>query len=89
LSTRLADGRISLDPGVDWDDAERALLDVPGIGPWTAKYIRMRALGDPDVSLPADLGITKAARTRGLDPNDARWKPWRSYAMHYLWNLED
>jgi AraC family transcriptional regulator of adaptative response / DNA-3-methyladenine glycosylase II len=89
LATRLADGRISLDPGVDWDEAERALLDVPGIGPWTAKYIRMRALGDPDVSLPADLGITKAARARGLDPDDARWKPWRSYAMHYLWNLED
>ncbi len=89
LSTRLADGRIGLDPGVDWDEAERALLDVPGIGPWTAKYIRMRALGDPDVSLPGDLGIARAARARGLDPDDARWKPWRSYAMHYLWNLED
>ena len=64
-------------------------LEVPGIGPWTAKYIRMRALGDPDVSLPSDLGIAKAARARGLDADDLRWKPWRSYAMHYLWNLEN
>jgi AraC family transcriptional regulator, regulatory protein of adaptative response / DNA-3-methyladenine glycosylase II len=87
LASRLADGTVVLDPGADWDDAERRLLDIPGIGPWTAKYIRMRALGDPDVSLPSDLGIVKAARARGLDPDDSRWKPWRSYAMHYLWNL--
>ena len=89
LAGRLDSGRIRLDPGADWDEAERALLDVPGIGPWTAKYIRMRALGDPDVSLPTDLGIVRAARARGLDPDDARWKPWRTYAMHYLWNLGD
>ncbi len=88
LATRLADGQIHLDPGADWDCAERDLLAVAGIGPWTAKYIRMRALGDPDVSLPSDLGIAKAAAHWGLDADDARWKPWRSYAMHYLWNLE-
>ena len=88
LATRLASGQIHLDPGADWDEAERDLLGIPGIGPWTAKYIRMRALGDPDVSLPSDLGIAKAAAHWGLDADDARWKPWRSYAMHYLWNLE-
>jgi AraC family transcriptional regulator of adaptative response / DNA-3-methyladenine glycosylase II len=88
LAARLAAGRIRLDPGADWETAERDLMDVTGIGTWTAKYIRMRALGDPDVSLPSDLGIVKAARARGLDPDDARWRPWRSYAMHYLWNLE-
>ena len=87
LARRLATGDVHLDPGADWDEAERALLEVPGIGPWTAKYIRMRSLGDPDVSLPTDLGIARAARSRGLDPDDPRWKPWRSYAMHYLWNL--
>jgi AraC family transcriptional regulator of adaptative response / DNA-3-methyladenine glycosylase II len=89
LAARLADGRVVVDPGADWDEAERALLAVPGIGPWTAKYIRMRALGDPDVSLPNDLGILRAARSLGVDPDDARWKPWRSYAMHYLWNSEN
>ena len=75
--------------GCDWDEAYLALLDVPGIGPWTASYIRMRALGDPDVALPGDLGIVRGAARFGLDPDDPRWKPWRSYAMHYLWNLED
>lgn len=87
LARRLAEGQIRLDPGTDRDETEHLLLDVPGIGPWTARYIRMRALGDPDVSLPTDLGIVKAARARGLDPDDPRWRPWRSYAMHYLWNL--
>jgi AraC family transcriptional regulator of adaptative response / DNA-3-methyladenine glycosylase II len=89
LAARLAAGRISLDPGCDWDEAYHALLDVPGIGPWTASYIRMRALGDPDVALPGDLGVVRAAARLGLDPDEPRWKPWRSYAMHYLWNLED
>lgn len=89
LGTRLADGRIRLGPGTDWDAAYAALLEVPGIGPWTASYIRMRALGDPDVALPGDLGIVRAAARLGLDPDEPRWKPWRSYAMHYLWNLED
>lgn len=88
LASRLAQGQIRLDTGADWDEAEAALLAVPGIGPWTASYIRMRGLGDPDVSLPGDLGIVRAAQRFGLEPDDARWKPWRSYAMHYLWNLE-
>lgn len=87
LARRLAEGQIRLDPGADRDETERLLLDVPGIGPWTARYIRMRALGDPDVGLPTDLGVVKAARARGLDADDDRWRPWRSYAMHYLWNL--
>jgi AraC family transcriptional regulator of adaptative response / DNA-3-methyladenine glycosylase II len=89
LAARMADGRLRLDPGSDWDETYALLMDVPGIGPWTASYIRMRALGDPDVALPGDLGIVRGAARFGLDPDDPRWKPWRSYAMHYLWNLED
>ena len=88
LGTRLAQGQIRLDAGADWDEAQAALLEVPGIGPWTASYIRMRGLGDPDVALPGDLGIVRAAQRFGLEPDDPSWKPWRSYAMHYLWNLE-
>jgi AraC family transcriptional regulator of adaptative response / DNA-3-methyladenine glycosylase II len=89
LAARMADRRLRLDPGSDWDETYALLMDVPGIGPWTASYIRMRALGDPDVALPGDLGIVRGAARFGLDPDDPRWKPWRSYAMHYLWNLED
>jgi AraC family transcriptional regulator of adaptative response / DNA-3-methyladenine glycosylase II len=89
LARRLADGTVVLDPASDWDEAARQLLDVPGIGPWTAGYIRMRALGDPDVALPADLGIARSAARFGVAADEPRWKPWRSYAMHYLWNLED
>lgn len=87
LGRRMATGELRLDAATDWDEAQRQLLEIPGIGAWTAKYIRMRALGDPDVSLPTDLGIVRGAKARGLDPDDPRWKPWRSYAMHYLWNL--
>ncbi len=89
LALRLACGEIDLSPGADWDSAEHELRKVPGIGPWTASYIRMRALGDPDVALPGDLGVQRAAARYGLTADDPRCKPWRSYATHYLWNLED
>jgi AraC family transcriptional regulator of adaptative response / DNA-3-methyladenine glycosylase II len=57
LAEALADATVSLDPGTDRDDAARALLALPGIGPWTVGSIRMRALGDPDVLLPWDAGV--------------------------------
>jgi AraC family transcriptional regulator of adaptative response / DNA-3-methyladenine glycosylase II len=85
LSTALADGTVTLDPGTDREETERALLCLKGIGPWTAGYIRMRALGDPDVLLTGDVAIKHALRRTGAtDPG--LWRPWRSYAMHQLWN---
>jgi AraC family transcriptional regulator of adaptative response / DNA-3-methyladenine glycosylase II len=73
-------------------DSRRALLALPGIGPWTAGYVAMRALGDPDVFLVEDLGVRHALRRLGGpdDPRAARalaeaWAPWRSYATQYLW----
>jgi AraC family transcriptional regulator, regulatory protein of adaptative response / DNA-3-methyladenine glycosylase II len=78
------------------DAAEQALLAVRGIGPWTASYIRMRGLGDPDVFLAGDVGVRKALTRLGIDvrgpagrdttghPGD-QWRPWRSYAVHHLW----
>jgi AraC family transcriptional regulator, regulatory protein of adaptative response / DNA-3-methyladenine glycosylase II len=60
LAAALASGELSLDPGADWDRAEAGLLALPGIGPWTAAYIRMRALSDPDAFLPADVGVLSA-----------------------------
>ncbi|WP_432010816.1 AlkA N-terminal domain-containing protein [Streptomyces cucumeris] len=77
LVTALADGTVPLDAGADRDQAEKELLNLDGIGPRTAGYIRMRALGDPDVLLlPPDTEV---------DPETAaRWRPWRSYATHHL-----
>jgi AraC family transcriptional regulator of adaptative response / DNA-3-methyladenine glycosylase II len=62
------------------------LLDVPGIGPWTADYVLMRGLGDPDVFLDTDLGVRRALDRLAIGPDAAaRWRPWRSYALHHLW----
>ncbi len=69
LAAALAAGGLSLDPGADRDRAEAQLLALPGIGPWTAGYIRMRALSDPDAFLPADAGVLRAlARLGAVGP---------------------
>jgi AraC family transcriptional regulator of adaptative response / DNA-3-methyladenine glycosylase II len=69
LAAALAGGELSLDPGADREHAAAALLALPGIGPWTVGYIRMRALSDPDAFLPADVGVLKAlARLGALSP---------------------
>ncbi|THA23860.1 DNA-3-methyladenine glycosylase 2 family protein [Streptomyces sp. RKND-216] len=80
-------GPVVLAPGADREEAVRALLALPGIGPWTADYVRMRALGDPDVFLPGDVGVRHGLAAVGAAPAAAdRWRPWRSYALHHLWN---
>jgi AraC family transcriptional regulator of adaptative response / DNA-3-methyladenine glycosylase II len=85
LSAALASGAIDLDPGADRERSTQALQRLPGIGPWTASYVRLRALGDPDVFLPTDLGVRHALSAIGADGDDSRWRPWRSYALHHLW----
>ncbi len=90
LCAALAEGSIALDRGSDRDDVRRSLLALPGIGPWTADYIALRALGHPDVFLPTDIGIRDALTGLGQDPARAadlaeRWRPWRSYAQLHLW----
>ncbi len=92
LCAALASGDVALDRGPDRDDVRRALLAIPGIGPWTADYIALRALGHPDVFLPTDVGIRDALRLLGRpgEPPAAAalaetWRPWRSYAQLYLW----
>jgi AraC family transcriptional regulator, regulatory protein of adaptative response / DNA-3-methyladenine glycosylase II len=92
LAAAVAGGEIMLDRGADREEIEARLLAVPGIGPWTASYVAMRALGDPDAFLPGDLGVRRAAEALGLDPNPRRleayaerWRPWRAYAVLYLW----
>ena len=92
LASALADGGLVLDPGADREATVTALQAIPGIGPWTAAYVRMRALGDPDAFMPSDLGVHHALVAKGLagDPRSAeaisqRWKPWRAYALQHLW----
>jgi AraC family transcriptional regulator of adaptative response / DNA-3-methyladenine glycosylase II len=96
LIAALADGRVVLHPGCDWDLARQQLAALPGVGPWTAEVIAMRGLGDPDAFPATDLGVRLAARQLGL-PEDAhalterssRWRPWRSYATQHLWTALD
>ena len=87
LASALASGDVSLDPGADWEEVGAQLLALPGIGPWTAGYIRMRALSDPDVFLPGDGGVVRVLRSlpTGSPSDGERWRPWRSYATHHLW----
>ena len=68
LAGALASGELSLDPGAERDRAEAVLLALPGIGPWTAAYIRMRALADPDAFLPTDIGVLEALSRLGALP---------------------
>lgn len=81
-----------LDAGSDRAATREALLALPGVGPWTADYIALRALGDPDVLLTTDLGTRRGAKALGLPDDPAelarhaeRWRPWRSYAQIRLW----
>lgn len=91
LAQALASGDVALDRGPDRDDVRRALLELPGIGPWTADYVAMRALAHPDVFLPTDVGVRNALSRLGHDPapviaGQESWRPWRSYALMHLWN---
>jgi AraC family transcriptional regulator of adaptative response / DNA-3-methyladenine glycosylase II len=92
VARAVVDGDLDLDPAGDREEAARRLRAVPGIGPWTAGYVAMRALGDPDVFLPTDLAVRRGAAALGLpdDPSNLdayarRWGPWRSYAVIRLW----
>ncbi len=86
LASACASGDVSLDPGADRSLERAALLALPGVGPWTADYLRMRALSDPDVLLDTDLGVRKAAARLGVElDRGSRWAPWRSYVSHHLW----
>ncbi|MGW6856472.1 DNA-3-methyladenine glycosylase 2 family protein [Streptomyces xanthophaeus] len=92
LVTALADGSLPLGIDSDWEAARARLAALPGFGPWTTEVIAMRALGDPDAFLPSDLGVRRAAQGLGLPSTPAAltaraaaWRPWRAYAVQYLW----
>jgi AraC family transcriptional regulator of adaptative response / DNA-3-methyladenine glycosylase II len=90
LAAALADRSLVLDAGRDPLAFRADLAALPGIGPWTAGYLAVRVLGDPDELLAGDLAVRRGARALGLSPSTlprhaARWAPWRSYAAAHLW----
>jgi AraC family transcriptional regulator, regulatory protein of adaptative response / DNA-3-methyladenine glycosylase II len=92
LARVLADHELSLDAGADREQTARRLLALPGIGGWTAAYVAMRALRDPDAFMPTDLGVRRALEALGQDGSPAaasrlgeRWRPYRAYALQHLW----
>jgi AraC family transcriptional regulator of adaptative response / DNA-3-methyladenine glycosylase II len=91
LAAALADGRVELGPGADWAASRAALAAVPGVGPWTVEMVAMRAMGDPDAFPLKDLGVIKGAEAlglgagRALEARSQGWRPWRAYAVQYLW----
>jgi AraC family transcriptional regulator of adaptative response / DNA-3-methyladenine glycosylase II len=94
LAAAIADGSLVLDAGRDPADLRAALTALPGIGPWTAGYLAMRLLGDPDELLTSDLGVRRGAELLGLPATadglaarGAHWTPWRSYAASHLWRV--
>jgi len=96
LAEAVGDGDVVIDAGADPVELRRSLVGLPGIGSWTAEYVAMRALRDPDAFMPTDLGIRRGARALGLPDSPAQllarseaWRPWRSYAMAHLWALPD
>ncbi len=92
LATAVAGGEVDLEPGGDRQETRQRLLALPGIGVWTADYVALRALGDPDVLLPTDVAVRRGAAALGLPTSPHtlhsyadRWRPWRSYTMSRLW----
>ena len=95
----LADGTLPAHVGADPADLRARLVALPGVGPWTAAYVAMRVLGDPDAWLSGDValvagavaagalgpGLPRAAAHRALEGRAAAWSPWRSYAAVHLW----
>jgi len=85
VARAVCDG-LSLEPSADRDATRAALLALPGIGPWTADYVAMRALGDPDAFPADDLVLRKVLGTSAKDVAEA-WRPWRAYAAMHVWAM--
>ncbi len=92
LARAICDGRLGLAPDGDHEEVRAALLAIPGIGPWTAAYVAMRALGDHDALPASDLVLRQVlsngagpVSTRAVEEQASRWSPWRAYAVAHLW----
>ena len=93
LARAVASGEIAFDASLELGDAVARLSAMDGIGPWTAQYIAMRALGEPDAFPDSDLGLRHAlasgdapAPVAAVRAAAEAWRPWRSYAALHLWS---
>jgi AraC family transcriptional regulator, regulatory protein of adaptative response / DNA-3-methyladenine glycosylase II len=89
LGKRVAAGELSLGFAPRIEASIEALQGITGVGAWTAQYIAMRSLQWPDAFPSGDLVLRKAS---GMSESQLRsradaWRPWRSYAAHYLWSM--
>ncbi len=85
FAAAVADGRLLLDAPLGVEDFVSRMIALPGIGPWTAQYVAMRALGEPDGFPASDLGLKHALPDVDLAAHAENWRPWRSYAALHLW----
>ncbi|OUE28054.1 DNA-3-methyladenine glycosylase 2 [Clavibacter michiganensis] len=94
LAEALETGELVVEHGMPRAELRAALVAFHGVGPWTADYVAMRALGEPDILLSGDLIVRRGAaalglpdEARALDARAAAWSPWRSYATLHLWRV--
>ncbi|WP_238978749.1 DNA-3-methyladenine glycosylase 2 [Novilysobacter arseniciresistens] len=92
VARAVLDGRVDFNPERTLDDFAARWVALPGIGPWTAQYIAMRALGHPDAFPAEDLVLRRVAAagdaaltSRALSARAEAWRPWRAYAVMQLW----
>ncbi|MGE5194797.1 MAG: AlkA N-terminal domain-containing protein [Deltaproteobacteria bacterium] len=91
LARAILSGRVNLEPGADPELTMTRLVELPGIGDWTAGYIALRALRWPDAFPASDLGLLRASRAKtpaALRRAAEAWRPWRGYAAMHLWNSD-
>ena len=93
LARAVADGELSFDASRGLEAAVARMSELPGIGDWTAQYVSLRALREPDAFPAGDLGLRRAATHEGVMPSARQlaeraegWRPWRGYAAMHLWN---
>jgi AraC family transcriptional regulator, regulatory protein of adaptative response / DNA-3-methyladenine glycosylase II len=90
LARSVCQGKIAFEGIVDTEEFLTRLCEIPGIGKWTAQYVAMRALGEPDALPTGDLGLAHALglkSAREIEERSQAWRPWRAYAAMYLWNV--
>lgn len=92
LAGAVAGGTLRLEAGRGLDEAVERLTGIAGVGAWTAQYVALRALGEPDAFPCGDLGLRRAladggvpASPRALARRSESWSPWRAYAAVHLW----
>jgi AraC family transcriptional regulator of adaptative response / DNA-3-methyladenine glycosylase II len=90
LARAASQRQLSFDGIVETPEFLARLCEIPGIGQWTAQYVAMRALREPDAFPCGDLGLLHAAKLTSaseLSKRSEAWRPWRAYAVMYLWSM--